>query len=74
MQILEVIVFFLLAIVLLVMPVFLMIRGMLSKETRSHMIALLIHDLIKAIVKGLASLLRRMMKLAGAIMKSLFGR
>ena len=54
----EVITLFVIMTVLLLAPLWIYYRMMVSRETRSHLNALLLHDIIKALIRGIVGLVK----------------
>jgi hypothetical protein len=70
---LEITVTFLILIVLMVLPFWIFYRMAVSQETRSHLNALLLHDIIRGLVKGMLGVIRSTIVLLVTGVKKLFG-
>jgi hypothetical protein len=60
---LEILVTFFILIVLMLSPLWMYYRMTVSKETRSHLNALLLHDIIKITLKALGSFIAAVLRL-----------
>jgi len=70
---LEITVTLLILIVLMVLPFWILYRKAVSRETRSHLNALLLHDVIKGLVKGTLGAIKSTIAFLVAGVKKLFG-
>lgn len=70
---LEIAAVFLIMTVLLLSPFWIYYRMMVSQETRSHLNALLLHDIIKNLIKGIARLIKSTLALLITGVKKLLG-